>query len=126
MSEIEILRTFKKNLVDFLDELVQTFPEEEDLVIGRVFVNDQIPIQLVMERFITHILPHSEMIQTRNEDFFVSGNHDMFGDLPQSKVIHWKRMWQSKDIDSDDRAVIWDYFNVFVTLAENYVKLDNP
>ena len=52
MSEINILSIFKTNLISFVDELIGQFPREPDLIILRIFLKDQVPIQDVMSKFI--------------------------------------------------------------------------
>ena len=51
MSEIEILTEFKTQLIAFFDELIGQFPQEGDLVVVRLFLANQIPIQDVMNVF---------------------------------------------------------------------------
>lgn len=121
MSSIEILNDFKRQLITFLDELIDQFPSEGDLIVARVFLKDQIPITEVMSYFIRDILPLKEYITSKNEAFFVS-NNVLFGVLDKNKVNHFKRLWKSDRLDSDDKNVIWAWFNIFVTLAERYQR----
>jgi hypothetical protein len=51
MSEVLILQEFKNNLISFFDELIDLFPSEPDLVIVRIFLKDQIPIDEVLNIF---------------------------------------------------------------------------
>ena len=39
-TQTEILCTFKKCLVQFLDELINQFPEEADLIVFRIFIKE--------------------------------------------------------------------------------------
>jgi len=41
MSEIETLIEFKKQLINFFDELISQFPIEGDLVVMRLFITTQ-------------------------------------------------------------------------------------
>ncbi len=49
MTEILILKDFKKNLTAFIDELIVQFPSEEELIVLRIFFNDQVDIKKIME-----------------------------------------------------------------------------
>ena len=49
MSEIEILSELKTQLISFFDELIGQFPQEGDLVVVRLFLANQIPIQSIMD-----------------------------------------------------------------------------
>ena len=41
-DQIQILKDFKSQLLTFVDELISQFPSEGDLVILRVFIDNQI------------------------------------------------------------------------------------
>ena len=48
-SKTAILIEFKKSLVEFFDQLVEQFPDEGDLIMVRIFIKDQVPIEDVIE-----------------------------------------------------------------------------
>jgi len=124
MTEILILRDFKKNLTAFIDELIDQFPTEEDLIILRIFFNDQVDIKKVMES-ITHNLNKDdqklkEYIKDHNDSFFIDGfTIDYFGEC---KTIHVKKIWRSPRLDQEDKQVIWKWIDGFVYLSDKYAK----
>ena len=125
MSELEILKQFKKTLISFLDELIDQFPKEADLVIFRIFLKDRVPIVNIMNYFVLKILPLKEMIAERNEDFFM--NHcslieDIQNQQNKGKVNHFKKLWRSSLLDDEDKRVVWDWFDSFIFLTEKYQK----
>lgn len=120
-SVLSILKRFKSGIIQFIDELIDQFPNEPDLIIIRVFFEDQIPVFIIADGFINHVLPHKDMIKNRNENFFLENNH-MFGMLNNDKVIHFKKLWTSTRLDKDDRNVIWQWFDTFCALIESYQK----
>ena len=63
MSEINILSIFKTSLISFVDELIGQFPQEPDLIILRIFLKDQVPIQDVMNKFIYAINKEDQKIK---------------------------------------------------------------
>ena len=75
MSQVQILIEFKKNLIIFFDELIGLFPQQGDLVIARLFIANQMPLEEAMNTFIYKLnLNDSEcrtMIKERNEKFFL-------------------------------------------------------
>ncbi len=119
MSVTSILQNFRNSYLEFFDELIDQFPEETDLIVIRVFFSDQIPVSVIADSFVERILPHKQIIINRNEKFFIENNH-MFDMLDGDKVLHFKRLWQSNKLDSDDKNVIWDWFNLFIKLIEQY------
>lgn len=122
MSEIQILSEFKNGIISFLDELIEQFPEEGDLVIARIFLKDQIPIVDIMNNFILKLLPLEGQVKERNESFFLDNNL-LFENIDKNKVNHFKRLWRSERLDRDDRNVIWKWYDSFIFLAKKYQKL---
>ena len=125
MSGIEILSEFRTQLTIFFDELIQQFPHESDLVIVRLFISNQVPIQKVMDTFTYKINKNDHelrtMVKTRNEAFFL--DHSVFDELDQTKVNHFKRLWRSGQLDDDDKDVIWKWIETFIYLSDKFNKL---
>jgi cytochrome b involved in lipid metabolism len=124
MTEILILRDFKKNLTAFIDELIDQFPTEEDLIALRIFFNDQVDIKKVMET-ITHNLnkddqKFKEYIKDHNDSFFIDGfTIDYLG---EQKTVSVKKIWRSPRLDQEDKQVIWKWIDGFVYLSDKYAK----
>ena len=123
-SKLKILIDFKQCLINFLDELIDQFPEEGDLVVIRIFLNDQMPIEQIMNIFIAKVLPCKKIVKERNDSFFVNQN-EFFGNLNKDKVNHFKMLWLSDKLDADDRNVIWKWYDAFINLAEKYQLATN-
>lgn len=120
-STTVILQKFKQAIMQFIDELIDIFPQESDLIISRVFFEDQIPIVTIADSFVDHILPYRDQIVKRNDKFFIDDNN-IFGTLDFDKVLHFKKLWNSGHLDKEDRDVIWDYFDTFIILIDAYKK----
>ena len=84
-SSLSILERFKRGYIQFIDELLEQFPNEPDLIIIRVFFQNEVPVTSVADSFIVNVLPYKEMIKKRDETFFLENNH-MFGMLDGGKV----------------------------------------
>lgn len=121
-SELELLIQLKTQLVAFLDELIESFPSEPDFVIFRIFINDQIPIADVMDYIVTKLCPLQDMVKNRDESFFLNNNilFDRLDDKKSDKVNHFKRLWLSKNVDKEDKEVIWKWFASFILLGNKY------
>ena len=120
-SQTDILDRFKRSVIQFIDDLIDIFPQESDLIIARVFFDDQIPIVSIANGFVTHVIPHREMISKRNEKFFLE-NNNIFGMIDNGRVLRFKKLWTSSLLDKDDREVIWTYFDAFITLIDAYTN----
>lgn len=128
MSTIQILSEFKKNLVSFFDELIDIFPKEGDLVMVRIFLKDQMPIQDVLSKFITSINKDDnkirKMIKERNEIFFLE-NNIFEHSVSTTKVLHFKKLWRSGVLDESDKKQLWRWCDTFCYLADKYIKVKN-
>jgi len=121
-SKTDILNEFKRQLLLFLDEMVEQFPNEGDFVVMRILLNDQISINDVMNNFILQILPLKTMVKERNDNFFLQ-NNILFEDLDKSKVNHFKKIWRSDLLDDDDKEAMWQWFDMFIKIAEKYQNI---
>ena len=123
-DQIQILKDFKSQLLTFVDELISQFPSEGDLVILRVFIDNQIEIKKVMDGFIYKVNSNDnklrDMIKQRNEVFFI--NHDVFNTVNKDKVRHFKKLWLSGELDDEDKEVIWKWIDVFLFLSDNNLQ----
>jgi len=120
-TTFSIMKNFQNNLISFLDELINQFPQEADLVIARIFLKDQVPIADVMNYVCHKLLPLKQLVTNRDEKFFVE-NNILFEDLQKSKVNHFKKLWRSGLLDDEDKETIFKWFDTFLFLAEKYQK----
>ena len=130
-NEINILKRFKNDLIQFMDELRATLPSEPDLVVARIFLNDQVPIKDVMEWFVEQLYKEEtfkgetrtirEHIKKREEEYFIS-NTSIFAQLSPDKVNNFKRIWRSNKLDDDDKQIIWKWVDSFVYWGDKYAK----
>ncbi len=127
MSELQLLNEFRIQIVKFLDELIDQFPEScAEFVIIRIFVKDQIPLADVLGRFISEVLPFKKVIKKRDSDFFLESRviYDAVGgsQAGADNVNQLKILWESERLDDEDRETIWKWMDLFVLLAERYFK----
>ena len=124
MSETQILIQFKNSLVSFIDELIEAFPQEPDLIILRIFLKDQVPVQDVMNKFIHTINKDDQQIkkdiEQRNETVFLK--NDIFEAISKSKSINFSKLWRSNTLDDEERKIIWKWIDSFILLSERYAK----
>ena len=125
MSEVQVLIEFKNSLISFFDELIEQFPEEGDLVMIRIFLKDQIPIEDVINIFNHNINKNEQklkkMTKDRDEASFLDNN--IFDTVNQGKISHFKKLWRSGRLDKEDKEVIWRWVDSFIYLGDKYNKL---
>jgi hypothetical protein len=119
-KQMEAMSLFKKNMMDFFDDLIEQYPEEGDLIVIRFFLAEQTPVEIMIHRFIDVVLPNRQRIASRDETFFLT-NDNVFGASPKDKVMHFRELYLR--MDDTERATLWDWFQSFVALADNYLKL---
>ena len=120
MSSKEILNEFKRNIIDFLDELIDLFPSESQFVLGRIILKDRIGASEIMANFIQYIVPHRAQIEQENDDFFLEHASSLFGPQYENKISHIKVIWKSDNLSVDDRRTIWSWFKAFLVLSDHY------
>lgn len=118
----KLLTKFKMLVKQFLDELLEQFPSESDLIVARVMFIDQIPTDVLVTEFSKRVLPYREHIKSRNEKFFLE-EMKLFENVNQNKVVKFKELWKSDKLDNDDKSVIWKWFDVFVNILDKYNAL---
>ena len=127
-----ILAEFHKSLINFIDELIETFPTEPDLVLLRIFLKDKIPIKKIMDFFNQKIYVLKDRISARDETIFQEYNFFMMFDSSQlnpayqnilnifskDKIPHFKTMWRM--LDEYNKETTWKWIDSFVYLARKY------
>jgi hypothetical protein len=130
LSTFEILKIYRDSVVKFLSNLVELFPDQEDLIIMRILFENQIPIEESMKKLSTRLLTPisskngtvvpADMIRRRNDAFFLSNIEIFQGMKDQDKIMCWKQLWQSRRLDAADRGAIWAHLELLLGLAEMY------
>lgn len=120
-EKLTLMKDFREQLVNFLDEIIEQFPMESDFVLIRMFIKDQIPVHDVLGRFIKDILPLKEYVKNRDESFFLD-NQILYigGNINEDKIDHFKTLWKSNHLDKDDKDTIWKWMDCFIKIANKY------
>lgn len=124
-TETEILNKFKTQLLSFIDELIEQFGSDGQLIILRIFVANQMIIKDAMDMLISKLnqdnMLQRKMLSDRNEAFFVENN--VFDSFGGTKSGYFKDLWTSDNLTNETKAVIWSWFDAFVFIADKYSKL---
>jgi len=116
-----ILNALKEQVLNLLNDLMEIFPEETDIMLTRLFFETQADPQLIMDGFIKWVYPWKEQILASNEEFFEKSER-IFGPIPADKVTRFKKMWKDNLLSEDDKKIVWSYFNVYIKCIERYKK----
>jgi hypothetical protein len=121
MSKETIASKLKAQIVAFLSELGAQLPNESQLLIARIVLQNQISDVDIMNYFIEKILPLKDEILLKNDRFFLE-NNILFESVDSSKVNRFRAIWESDQLNEESKEVIWQWFKSFIILVERYQK----
>lgn len=123
-----ILSAFNNTLDKFIHELIRSFPAEKKFVVFKNAIKlvQKVNPRKVLILFIEYISPYKDKLLQRDEEFFLNNNYiNIINKTNASKENAWvlidkiKVYW--KDINQQNKDIIWDYFKVLITLAYKYI-----
>ena len=118
----KVLNQLQEQVLNLLDDLLSICPNEPDILLVRLFFESQVDPEMLMKGFITWVYPWKNYIKQHNERYFEENEH-IFGPLPVDKVQYFKEKMKDGTFDEDDKEIIWEYFEVFISLVDQYNKL---
>lgn len=121
--DVKILGEFHKSLVCFFDELIEMFPSEQEFILIRILVKDQIPSTQIMTYF-EYVEGNDEImssIQKRDDKFFL--NNILFSKIIKKSDV-FKNIWKTK-LNDEDKKVIWAWIDSFMHITREYKKCKN-
>jgi hypothetical protein len=120
MGQQKYLELLRKELVLFMDELILLLPDESDLVVIKLLIQDVINIEDVMKYIHTHLSPLEEYVKRRDETFFLDRCvlFDALQDDTLEKADYFKQIWRQEQ--DDNKEMIWNWFDHFIALSKKY------
>jgi hypothetical protein len=121
---------FNTQLDKFLDELIQTYPEDKDFGYYKRLIDQlkRINVRKPIEYFACTIQRHIPQIQSRDSDFFLNNFNNIVTSETNDKsnqaeafrlFDNIKKYWL--EMDDTNRKVIWDYLNVLTKLSIQFL-----
>nr|QBK87208.1 MAG: uncharacterized protein LCMAC201_01100 [Marseillevirus LCMAC201] len=117
----KVLGQLRDQVLNLLDDLLSICPNEPDVLLARLFFENQVNPETLMLGFVKWVYPWKGYIKEHNEMYFEENEH-IFGPLPVDKVQYFKDKIKDGTFDDDDKEIIWQYFEVFISLIEQYNK----
>lgn len=121
-AKVDYLDLLKKNLIEFMDVLMESYPSETQFLMFRILIQNQIPAVDIMNYVSEKLLPLEKYVKERDDKFFLEHNV-LFSNLNKEnndKVDYFKKMWTSKDFTDSDRDIIWAWFDTFLGICKKY------
>lgn len=124
MSNIahNITKQLHAQVLNLMDDIITVCPNDSDILLVRIFFENNVSPELLMKEFIKWVYPWKENIVRRDLNFFFDNDHP-FGPLPLNKVKEFRVRLKDGTFDENDVKAIWDYFDVFTSLVEKYNKV---
>jgi hypothetical protein len=121
---------FNTQLDKFLDELIQTFPEDKDFPYYKRLVDQlkKVNVRKPIELYAFTVHKHIKLIENRDSDFFFNNFGKIVSEETSDKSnqaeafrlfenikVYWTEM------PEDNKKVIWDYLTVLTKLAVKFL-----
>jgi len=103
---------FNSLMFEFIDELIETFPEEKEL---KVFKNAALSLKKanhkkLVETFMAEVSQYSDQIMNKDENFILNTNNEFLKKINLCK-------WWTDDLSSNTKDAIWQYMNTLIMLG---------
>ena len=111
-------QAFNSMMEEFLNELLQTFPEEKALKveIAKFETLRKANSKKVVEGFMHAIGPYQNDIQNKNEKLMTENNIDFL------KKMNIKKWW-TKDLSNNTKDAIWSYLQTLIMLGTTITSI---
>lgn len=125
---VTLLTAFNNNLNLFVNELIQSYPQEHNFSIFKNMISlmQKVNPRKVLILFIEYISPYKQKILERDESFFLEENYDTIMKTVDDRENAWllmnklKLYW--KDTNNANKDIIWKYFKQLITLSAMATK----
>ena len=128
MNQVSTLTRFNNTIDCLIDSLIdrysyhEYFNKELRLIKEKFSLFRKTNPAKVVEGFLVKVYPYKDQIMAENDEFFVQKSYDSDtkneGNLV--KVLKIKELWDT-DMDENTKKTLFNYFKVFIVLAEKYV-----
>jgi len=119
-----LLSAFNNQLQEFIEELIKVFPEDNDFKTFEtsLYMLKKANPRKILELFKTYIIPYSDKILKKDENFFLEENYEhLYNQNNTNAEKGWiitnklKKYWN--EISNNTKDIIWEYFKVLILLS---------
>jgi len=128
MSTVTTLTKFNNTVEQMIDALLERysyheyFSKEFALTKEKFLLLRKTNPRKVIEGILVFVYPYREQIMNNDESFFLKKDYqnDTKDEGHLVKALRIKELWES-DMDDQTKMNLFNYFKVFIVLAERYV-----
>ena len=120
MSRKIFLDAFYNQFSDFLDQLIQVFPNDSDFPTyktGLLLLQKTNP-KLVPDQVLIHVTPFEKTLRARDERFFIDYSFTEYESDDALGMIISKMKGQWSSLSDNNKKCVWDYNNLILDLAK--------
>ena len=124
-DSVKTLALLQKSLVQFFDELVETFPRQGDFVIFRIMIKDRIPTTDIVSHFKKTLVPHLKIIKEKTSGkevsvYLLQIMNTIFSGLGSVSSSTFEDLLNTLHPVNDKETIdaMWRWLDVFGTLTE--------
>lgn len=127
MDKLTSIKIFTNILYEFLDYLHEKYPEfSSDIYLTKTSVTMLVSNnpRLVVEQFMSYILPYSKQIVNCEEEFFLNFDNLINQDTPSNNIMFAmkiKKIWSDKQTTETDKARIWVFFKKLLKVGKRVI-----
>lgn len=101
------LKTFLGLLDEFVNELIETFPNEKKLKTYQIKLETLKTTnpRMVLDKFMEAIQPCFQKIVNKDESLILNEEHELI------KEMNLKQLWESKNVTPNTKEAIWAHLN---------------
>jgi len=123
MSRKIFLDAFYGQFSDFLDQLIQLFPNDTDFYTYKTGLHllQKTNPKLVPEQVVLHVTPFEKTLRARDDRFFMDYRFEEYSDDDALGMIigKMKDLWTS--LSDHNKKCVWDYTNLLLDLGKRCV-----
>lgn len=119
---MSILRAFNNIIINFIDDCILVFPEEDDFKVFKRGLNVLIKFnpKKILNIFKQYLVLYRQKIEEKNEDFFLENDYDIvkkYNDKEIFDIINKiKKYW--KTLNDNNKDKIWGYLGLLVQVSD--------
>jgi len=120
-SAVTYMRTFFKQLVEFVGQLENMFPDDPDFAVFQTFLgvvqrtNPQMVLATIREHVVTK---YEAQIASRDEEFILNYNSSEYDSDVMNIVSKLRTYW--KTLSEPSKNAMWQYLHVLTQLCKRY------
>ena len=113
MSTANLIKAFNKLVFQFNEDLIAVFPQESDFKLSKHTFEllDKVNYKKIFELVGPHLIMHKEVLQQRDEKFFITTDASQYVESDDLIIIKKLRDYWKKDMDDVNKEKVWSYLN---------------